>query len=533
MIGGIAALLLAAALGHVLALRTRLPSLPLLILCGVLLARTGLVPAPLLEDALVLGVTFLVFVAGVELDAGRVRMQWPAALRVGVVQFFVLGAAGFLAALALRYDALSALYLGLALTASSTHVVVRLLQRRARLFEPGARLVLGVLLLQDILVVLLIPAVMRMPAGGGAVLRGSLAGLGALVVAYLWLHLVTPRLLRLAHDEDLTLLVALATPFLFVALARALGLPGVVGAFLAGVSLARFPVNVVVRPQLQSIGDFFAAIFFTALGALAVPAASDLLHALLLAVLVVVVTTPLVTLLAVRRGFSTRAALESGLLLSQTSEISLVVGLQGMLAQQIAPRVFTVIVLVTVLTMALTPLLVADRVVWRLLRWYPGRRRPFAALPARDHVLLLGAGTTGMPLLETLLAASQTVLAVDDDPAVIAALRAANVPHIRGEASDLLVLQSANAQAARVISSTIRRPEDNRRLLEYARGVRVLVRVFEQRDAAWVRAAGGTPVLYSEAAAEGFLRWFDAWRAANATVRVPEPSVIAARDGTR
>ena len=64
---GIAILLVGAALGHVLALRFGIPSTPLLMIAGVLLARTGLMPAELLESALILGATFLVFANGIEL----------------------------------------------------------------------------------------------------------------------------------------------------------------------------------------------------------------------------------------------------------------------------------------------------------------------------------------------------------------------------------------------------------------------------------------------------------------------------------
>ncbi len=98
---------------------------------------------------------------------------------------------------------------------------------------------------------------------------------------------------------------------------------------------------------------------------------------------------------------------------------------------------------------------------------------------------------------------------VDDDPVVIDRLLEADVPCIRGDASDLEVLRRANADRARIISSTIRRPRDNRRLLEFARGVTVLVRVFDERDAGWIRELGGVPVVYSEAAAEEMLKWFD------------------------
>lgn len=511
---GILALLAAAAIGHGLALALRAPPAPFLIVCGFGVARTGMLPAQTVEDAVLLGVTFLLFALGTELDPGRARAHRPAAIRVGMLQFALMGAAGYVLARGVRFDGAAALYVALALTASSTLVVIRLLQRRRQLFEPASRLVVGVLLVQNLLIVLLIPAVTRAGAGAVPVLTGVAASLGLIGVAYLVLRPASPLLLRVANTEELRLLVTLAVLFGFVGLAHLLDLPVIVGAFLAGASLAKFPVNGVIRPQLQPIGDFFTAIFFTGLGALVVPSGPVLLRAAALAPAVIILTPPLVAGLAARSGLSTRAALEAGLLLAQTSEISLVIGINGMLSGQIAPDTFSVIALTTVATMMVTPVLASDRVVWWLTRHWPASAPDTTDLPRAGHVLLLGAGTTGMPLMETVLTAGHEVLVVDDDPAIIAGLHDADIPHIRGDAADLEVLRAAHADRALAISSTLRRPHDNRRVLAFARDTKVLVRVFDEADAAWVRELGGTPIVYSRAAADGFFAWFDRFRGA-------------------
>lgn len=507
---GIALLLAAASLAYGAARYLRLPPLPLLLVAGLALARLGRVPAEFLEEALILGVTFLLFVAGTELSPGRTRGQRSAALRVGALQFLILGVAGAAAALALGYGAVSAAYLALALTASSTLVGVRLLRQRRQTFEPLGRLVIGVLLLQDLLVILLIPVMTRTPFGAAAVLGGvaSVGVLGALAaLSWRW---IGPRMARLDGDDEALLLATLGLLAVFIGVAALLGTPILVGAFLAGVALSGFPSEALVRPLVAPIADFFSAIFFTALGALiGTPTPSEFLHAAALAALVLVLTPPVVAASAEREGFPARPAIEAGLLLAQTSEISLVIGLYGMFEGHISEGVFTVIGMTTLITMLLTPLLSTDRVAWALVRLHPLRSdaRPLPEL--RGHVLVLGSGETGLPLLETLLGADCDVLVVDDDPAVVARLREADVNAIRGDAGDENVLRRANARAARVITSTIRRPEDNLRVLDYARGVPAIVRVFDEHDADRIRAHGGTPVLYSEAAAASLLDWVD------------------------
>ena len=506
---GVALLLLAAAVAHLLARRLGVPPIPMLIVAGIVAARAVPPDGTVVQDILVLGVSFLLFQSGLELDPRRMRAQLSAAVQIGTLHFWALMAGSFLASLALGLGARGAAYLAVAMAASSTLVCVRLLQSRKQMYEPFGRLVLGVLLLQDAFVLAAIPLL----AGIGAGWSGALTGLVGVAVltassaaARAW---IAPRMLGLAEDSDLALLAPLTLLFAFLALGSWLGLPTVVGAFLAGVSLARFPVNGVVRTELAPIGDFFTPLFFTALGAFVVaPTLGQLRDAALLSLVVILVTVPLVAALAERAGFAAKSAIEAGLLLSQTSEISLVLGLAGMLQGHIDQGTFTVIILVTVVTMLLTPFLATDRVAWWLVRWHPAGRVS-EAVTESGHVLLLGAGATGMQLLEDLVIAGADVVVVDDDPAVLARLRGAGVRTVRGDAADRTVVRLAGADRARVVISTVRRPRDNRGLLRVARGVPSLIRVFDQVDADWVRKHGGTPVLYTEASADAFMEWLE------------------------
>jgi CPA2 family monovalent cation:H+ antiporter-2 len=279
------------------------------------------------------------------------------------------------------------------------------------------------------------------------------------------------------------------------------------------------------RGQLGSVSEFFTASFFIGLGGLLQPLAGRVLfEALVITLLVLIVTPPLVTMIAERAGFSARTALESGLLLSQTSELSLVLALQGYLTGVLTEEVFTMLAVVTVVTMVLTPYISSERVVQWLMHLQPNRRTERNAAPPRDHVLLLGCGSGGMPLLETLFTAGHEVVVIDDDPEVIDRLRRGDVLCIRGDAAEPQALEAAGAQHALIISSTIRRPRDNQQLLQAVHGSPpVLVRVFEDQDAEWVRAHGGTPIIYSEAAAEEFVRWFDDVIARRITDRRAQP----------
>lgn len=508
----VAIILAAAAVGFGLATWWRIPAAPLLILLGVALRVSGVLGGqPTLQNALLLGLTFLVFFVGTELEVTRVGDQRRTAVVVGLAHVAMLGGFGLFAAMLLRFDLLSALYLALAVTASSTLSVVTLLRQRQQAFEPFARLVVGVLLLQDVLVILLLPVLTRATDSGAAIAMGVVGTLAMIGLTGVCVRWISPLLLlRLELDEESALLAVLAILFGFVGLAHGMGLPLVTGAFLAGVALSGFPVSGMVRGQVTSLADFFLAVFFVTLGAsVSLLSLRQLLLEGVLLTGVLLLTPPLVMLMVRRAGLTARSAIETAHLLAQCGEFSLVVVLLGVERGHVGQNVLAVIVLVAVVTMTTMPLLATDAVTWQLMRRLP--RRPRAEPPVRptDHVLLLGCGRHMRQLLDQLLSQGQRVVVVDEDAGVIGGLREAGVTVIRGDGADYRVLRRAGARDARVIISTMRRQHDHERLLRFVSGPRVLVRVFNPSEARRCEAMGATVVVESEAAASEFMQWFD------------------------
>ena len=507
----LAILLGLAAVGYGMARWTQVPAIPFLLAGSLGLGATGAVGDPaFVEDVLFLSVSVLLFVAGTDLSLERVGPFRRSAFLIGGVQFAGLAAAGLGMAYALDYGPIDALYLGLALAASSTIVGVRLLQRRQQMFEPFGRTVLGVLLLQDIFVVLLLPVLIRFPDGSAAML-GSLGGTALLLLgAWGIMKGLVPLLLEREFDAETQLLVVLGVLFGFMGAAAWFDVPLFAAAFLAGVSLSGFPFSGIVHSEMQPLYDFFGAIFFASLGvAAALPDPALIGHATLFGGAVLVLTPLIVAVVGEWKGLAARPALESGLLLSQTSELSLVVGLQALVVGQVGGEVFSVIVLTTVFTMMVTPLLTSKTVVWELLRWHSSRRPdPLPEVPS-NHVLVLGGGQSARPLLRLLRESDYEAVVVDEDPAVVDRLRDRGVTCVRGDGSDLSMLLEAGGAQARVIVSTLRNPFAVGPLLNYVGDtVPILVRVFEDHEAEWVEARGGTPIRFAHAAGDAFMDWF-------------------------
>ena len=511
----VAVLLAVAALAHGIARWSGVPAVPLMVVAGALASVAGLVSAPTVQDILVLSLSVLLFTAGTALEvpaSGRLR---AVTFRIAALQFFALGGLGLGTALLFGYGWEASLYVAAALAASSTLLGVRLLQRRQQLFEPYGRLVTGVLLLQDLAIIALIPVLTWVGSGPGAILSGLGAALVLVLLSLGARRWIVPAVFeRISADGETWLLVSLAVLFGFLGLGTLLDVPAVTSSFLAGFSLSRFPAGTAARGQLTSLTDFFSALFFTALGTwIVVPGARELVQSIVLAVIVILATPPVVAVAAERWGFTARNGILSGLILAQTSEFSLVVALQGVTLGLVEPAVFTVVALTTVLTMSVTPLMATDRVTWSLVHWHPYRRphrsHGDAAPPSDGHVLLLGCGSNGMQILDLLFLEGVPVRVVEEDPAVVATLESAGIPVVRGDAADTQVLEAAGATTARVVVSTLRRARDNAPVLEIARrnDVPALVRVFEEEEERWIRNRGGVPVSFADATAEDFFVW--------------------------
>lgn len=515
-----AILLLAAALAFGLAKWLRLPVIPLLILSGVglrvLADAFGVeLSRELLGQMVELGLAVLVFTTGTELSPRRMRGRTRPILIVAVSQFFLLGLAGVGTALWLGYDLMTALYLGCALTASSTLVVVRHLQTRRQMFEPYGRLVLGVVLLQDVFIILIMVALAKWPEGIWASALGVAQALGLGLIA-LGLHkwLVPWVTRRVTLDDEELMLGALSMLFVFSGLAYLLELPFLVGALFAGFALSAFPMNGLVRGMLGSLSGFFLALFFISVGAFLVwPDGQTLWHGFVFTMVLIVVTVIFVTYLAELVGYSTRAALETGLLLSQTSEFSLLLALIGVASGQITIELFSMIALITVSTMTLTPFISRDSVVWALMKLHPRYRKgEQACATMAGHAVLLGYGRPGARLAEYFKAYKVPVVVIDDDAAIIRKLIAKGIACIQGDGSDPRTLDQAHCREACVVVCAMRRMRDANAVLAYLKDTpaRVLVRTFEPADAALVEAAGGYPVRTAEASTKVFMRWLEA-----------------------
>jgi Kef-type K+ transport system membrane component KefB len=509
-------LLFIAGTGLGLARKLKLPAIPFWILGGLLAGQLNwTVKTTHLEQLLEMGLIFLVFASGMELNPSRFKHQWSIVWKVSLLQFSILVGIGWLVAIGMGFTQREACYPAVAMGTSSTLLAIRLLIQGRKMYEPFARMVIGVLLIQDLLMILLVVILVKSDISLSATIEGlggtaALAGVAWIVRNYFW----TFFLRRFDSDEESFLLILLSTMFLFVSAAFYFDLPLIVGAFFGGLSLSSFPIQGLAKGVMTSLSDFFFALFFTALGLYAgIPLSLHYwLQAAVFAGLVVVVTPVLVALIAERAGLTARHAIEGGILLAQTSEFALVLGLAGHLSDSGLPvERISQIALLSIMTMTITPMLSNDRVTHWLLRFHPFRNRHTMNAEWADHVLVLGFGSAGDYVIHPFIERGDQVVVVDEDPAVVAKLQAkGKVTAIRGDGADRELLDQLHARKSRVILASMRRPEEAAGVIKYINGAApVFARVFEPGDGERIKSLGGIPILNSMASSEAFICWYE------------------------
>jgi len=466
----------------------RLPSVVAFIVAGLLLGAgaeweeaSGVVR--LIGES---GVALLLFVVGLEMSLAKVRGMGTSALLAGVVQVALTAAAAFLLLTLLGWQAGEAVLVGGALAFSSTAVAVKLLDERRELDTLHGRLSLGVLLVQDVMVIAMLTVVAGMGGGrgGGADLVSGLAQAvaGALVLmagAALAARLLLPPAFRwIAGQGEATFVWSLAWCFLLILAAERLHLTAEIGAFLAGVTLAQLPHASEIRRRAHPLMVFFLAIFFVTLGVETdLGAARGLLPTVLpLGLLVIVAKLLLIHALLVRAGHGGETAFRTALTLSQVSEFGFVVAALAHQRGLMADEAVALVGAMGLLSIGVTsPLILAsDGILARLratrlrtfLEHRPGEARAGGGTRPEGHVLVVGMNSLGRALVRELCSRGESVLAVDTDPVK---LRGLPCRALVGSAEYPSVLEDANLAGAKLLVSALNIEDANILLLERAR----------------------------------------------------------------
>ncbi len=454
----IAALLVLAAAAGFVGLMLRQPLIVSFIAVGIIAGPSVLDIAQSDEhiDLLAeLGIAVLLFLVGLKLDLKLVRTLGPVALMTGLGQVAFTTVFGFLIGLALGLDPLTSLYVAVALTFSSTIIIVKLLSDKREINALHGRIALGFLIVQDLVVVLAMIVLSAVGVGAageggfGEVLLVFAYGAAMLIAVGLFIRfLANPLVERLSRAPELLVSFAIAWAALLAAVGHYLGFGKELGGLLAGVSLASTPFREAIAARLSSLRDFLLLFFFIALGAsldLSVLGAS--VFAAVVFSLFVLIGNPLIVLAIMGAlGYRKRTGFLAGLTVAQISEFSLIFMAMGVTIGHVAPQALGLVTLVGLITIAASTYMITyshqlyDRLepVLGVFERRSAGRVEDAGRPegAAYSVVVFGLGRYGLAIAQELRDAGQRVLGVDFNPEAVRFAREHGFDVVYGDATD-------------------------------------------------------------------------------------------------
>ena len=467
---------------HELALKLRQPLIISYIITGIVAGpavlgwASGGSEIKLLSS---IGIAVLLFVVGLKLDVGLIRSVGPVALATGLGQIVFTSLFGFLLSLGLGFAPVKAIYIAVCLTFSSTIIIVKLLSDKREIDSLHGRIAVGFLVVQDIAVILaMILLTSFTAAGSGGIaaqgIRLLLVGTAFVLGTVATMRWVMPPLLgRLAQNQELLVLFAVAWAVGLAALADGVGFSKEVGAFLGGVSIASTAYREAIASRLTGLRDFLLLFFFIDLGSgLNLTAAGVQLWPALVLSLFVLVGNPLIVVAIMGvMGYRRRTGFLAGLTVAQISEFSLILAALGLRLGQIGEVEVSLITLVGVITIALSTYMILGSD--QLYVWLQGplrifqRATPFSELkgsisgPAKVDVVLLGLGRYGSAIVRQLRADELSILGIDFDPQALRLAAAKGLPVQYGDSEDPEFTASLPLSSATVVVSTLPSLESN------------------------------------------------------------------------
>ena len=519
-----ALLLLMAAAAGAFSLWLRQPVLIAYIVVGIAAgpALFGLVTAHEQIDLLAqVGIAVLLFVVGLKLDLQHIRHIGPVAVATGLGQLTFTIIIGFLIILVMGKGWLEALYVAVALTFSSTIIIVKLLSDKREIDSLHGRIAVGFLIVQDLAVVvaMMVMSALRADGDDGSLLAlaGSLSlriGVAA-VGMYLLMRYVLPRVVdRMAQSQELLLIFAIAWGTGLAALGEWAGFSKEAGAFLAGFSLASTHYRDAINARLTGIRDFLLLFFFIDLGAKLdfSTLGSEVWPAVALSLFVLIGNPLIVMAIMGYMGYRKRTGFLCGLTVAQISEFSIIFVAMGISLGHIDKGALGLTTLVGLITIALsTYMILYSHPLYEKLGPWLGlfeRKRPHRELAVATErhdlreadVIVVGLGRYGSRLALSMKEAELKVLGVEFDPEVVRDMRRKGLPVRYGDGIASEFLESLPLKETRWVVSTLPDMASNRDLLcglrelHFTGEVAVVAR--DEFDGVALRQMGAPTVLY-------------------------------------
>ena len=447
-----------------------------------------------------LGIMFVLFLVGLEINYTSLRLVGKPSLIIGFAQIVFTFIIGFLIAFLFGFNNLISAYIAIALTFSSTVIVVKILSEKKDLNSLYGKLSIGILLVQDFLAILLLIILTGVESGKGLILSDILLTIvkgAALFVLMLILgKKIFPKIFdKIAHSQELLFLTSLAWLFIVAAGAEKIGFSIEIGGFLAGLALANASEHFQIASRIKPLRDFFILIFFVILGSSIIFSNfSGLTLPIIVFSLFVLIGNPLIVLIIMGlMGYRKRTSFLAAVTSAQISEFSLILAAVGLKLEHLTEPAVSLITAVGIITITLsTYMIIYGEEIFRRLSPYlliferkKTKEDESFIKEFNKPIILIGCHRTGQSIAYNL--PKDDLLIIDFDPDIITQLKKHGFNYLFGDIADLEIMEKANLNKAKLIISTSPDLEDNLTLLSEMKNVaakpKIIVRARTENEA--------------------------------------------------
>ena len=463
-----------------------------------------------------MGIAVLLFVVGLKLDVSLIKTSGKVALAAGLGQVLFTSVFGYFICLWLGFEQVTSIYIAVALTFSSTIIIVKLLSDKKEIQSLHGQISIGFLIVQDIVVILAMIVLSAMGTQSDysiveEIIWVVVKGVGMIIFVIILIRYVMRWLTSLlARTQELLVLFSLAWAIALAAGSDYLGFSKEVGAFLGGISLASTPYREVISGRLVSLRDFLLLFFFIHLGSQVDISliGEQIVPALVLSLFVLIGNPIIVMIILGIMGYRKRTGFLSGLNVAQISEFSLILAALGLSMGQINEETLGLITLVGLITIGVsTYLIMYSHQIYEYVA--PALRIFEKPNPYREvgdekivkeeyDVIIFGLGTYGNNIARSLEGNGFKVFGVDFDPRAVKRWNRKGRAAQYGDADDPELMEILPRDSQCVIS-TLPDKQINLALISYLREVnykgKIAVTSYYGRTAKELELAGADLIL--------------------------------------
>lgn len=457
------------------------------------------------------GIALLLFIIGLSLNPRVIKEVGRISLITGLGQVAFTTAIGFFITRLLGFSTISSLYIALAISFSSTIIILKLLSDKKELARLHGKIAIGFLLVQDIIATVALVIVSASAQNRdilSLVTTTTLKGVGLILAIVLVSIFVLPKLSNFfSKSSESLFLFAIGWGFGLSALFYVLGFSIEIGALFAGVALASSPYSYEISSRMKPLRDFFIIIFFILLGSqMAVDGITKLILPGLILSAFVLIGNPLIVMgLMGMMGYTKRTSFKAGLAVAQISEFSMILVILGKRTGYLSEEIVSLITIIALVTIAFSTYLIlySDKIYniispYILFHERKKTKKDKSSLE-KHEIILFGFKNNGYSFIDSFEKMDKKFMVVDYDPETVEELERKGINCLFGDADDTELLSGLGVERTKMIISTITDYETNMLIVDYASQVNskaiVIVTSDDIEEAAQLYDKGATYVI--------------------------------------